>query len=248
MTLSMAEIAARQLADYDARQPGRISKIPIDFEHRGRLRGAAARRRAACRSRRTDRRIQNRMRQWGGRRQLGASTPVFGHLFETEVYRSGAFIDAARFCRLAVEGELAVRISDDPLIVSVFPVIELHNNLLRGAKHRIEELIANNALHAGLVIPSHESGTQTCRSSVPPLLRYIAAASRSDRQAATRYPVAPRHRWPQFQSTSSPLARLSSRAKSCSPARHCRSTRVPGRPCRGVWRGRGCRGLFVRGA
>src|SRR5262249_29209149 len=37
-----------------------------------------------------------------------------------------------------------------------FPVIELHNNLLRGSGLTAQELIANNALHAGLVLPPRE--------------------------------------------------------------------------------------------
>ena len=55
-----------------------------------------------------------------------------------------------------MEGELAVRIGRSSSIVSVFPVIELHNNILRGAKRNAQELIANNALHAGLVVTPHE--------------------------------------------------------------------------------------------
>ena len=35
----------------------------------------------------------------------------------------------------------------------VFPVIELHNHVLRSPNRAVSELIANNALHAGFVVP-----------------------------------------------------------------------------------------------
>ena len=98
-------------------------------------------------------------------RQLGIDRPVFGHLFTTELHLSDVTLDPAAFENLAIEGEFAVRIGEDVpdpnwlvqhprrAIAADVAVIELHNNVFRGAAPTAEELIANNALHAGVVLP-----------------------------------------------------------------------------------------------
>jgi 2-keto-4-pentenoate hydratase len=159
----------RQLADYDAHKPGRIftdtafsPTIAEAYELQMLVAGLRVSRgesiagyKIGCISEAVQ-------------RQLGINQPVFGHLFATEVYRSGAALDAAHFECLAIEGEFAVRAARDipdaawlrehPLeaIASVFPVIELHNNVFRRRTPTAEELIANNALQAGIVLPAME--------------------------------------------------------------------------------------------
>src|SRR4030095_5370276 len=99
------------------------------------------------------------------RRQLGLRQPVFGYIFSTEDYGTGTVLDPTRFDGLAIEGEFAVRINQDvpgrewlrkhPVraIASIFVVIELHNYVFRSDPPTAQELIANNALHAGVVLP-----------------------------------------------------------------------------------------------
>ena len=99
------------------------------------------------------------------REQLGIDGPIFGRLFDTECHRSGVRLSYARYANLAVEGELAVRLSRDldgalPLsdedcagaIEAVFPVIELHHFALPGAGPPGPELIAHNGMQAGFVL------------------------------------------------------------------------------------------------
>src|SRR5205823_2133251 len=98
-------------------------------------------------------------------RQLDLDQPVFGSLFATELYHSGVELKPGAFESLSIEGEFAVRIAEDiPDLVwllehpersigAVFVVIELHNNVFRRARRTSEELIANNALHAGAILP-----------------------------------------------------------------------------------------------
>ncbi len=74
--------------------------------------------------------------------QLGVTEPIFGRLFDTECHPSGVRLASTRYANLAIEGELAIRLSrdlpGDPLsdrgyngaIGSVFPVIELHHYVL----------------------------------------------------------------------------------------------------------------------
>lgn len=100
------------------------------------------------------------------RAQLGLDRPVFGHIFGSEVYRSGCVLKASEFTGLAIEGEYAVRLSRDvpsleglradpaQVIRSVFPVIELHHYVFRGVQ-QAQELIGNNAMQAGIVLPAH---------------------------------------------------------------------------------------------
>jgi 2-keto-4-pentenoate hydratase len=70
---------------------------------------------------------------------------------------------------LAIEGELALRLAGDlpegPLtddeyvqaVETIFPVVELHHYVLRSARPSVVELIANNGLHAGVVLPAEEA-------------------------------------------------------------------------------------------
>jgi 2-keto-4-pentenoate hydratase len=153
----IAEIARRQLADYDAHRPGRIFAdaaftLTIDeaFEVQRQvaaLRAARGETVAGYKIGCVSEAVQ---------RQLGLRQPAFGHLFATEIYRSGAVLDAAAFDGLAIEGEFAVRIAGDLTVASVFPIIELHNNVFRRDVPTSQELIANNALHAGVVLSARE--------------------------------------------------------------------------------------------
>lgn len=112
--------------------------------------------------------------------QLGVGEPVFGRLYATEVVRSPAQLSAQRYPHLAIEGELAVRLSQDlssPLqteseipdaISSVFPVIELHRYSLFKECPPVLQLIVSSGMQAGLVLPEDEA-------------RYSSPTDRGDR-------------------------------------------------------------------
>lgn len=89
-------------------------------------------------------------------RQLGLDRPVFGHVFATEFYASGVELELGNRVGLAIEGELAVRIGQDSVVAAAFPVIELHNYTFRNNPHTAQELIGNNAIHAGVILPDTE--------------------------------------------------------------------------------------------
>ena len=103
------------------------------------------------------------------RRQLGMDRALFGHVWASELHESGTELDPAAHANLAIEGEFAVRLAADipdaqrfeshkqQALAAIFPVIELHNYLLR-SQHPAVELIANNGLHAGAVLPTAETG------------------------------------------------------------------------------------------
>ena len=169
MIVGLQELARRMLADYDARTPGRVVDKPLDLTtvqayalqaEIARLREQRGERVIGYKVGCTSRAIQV---------QLGVKEPIFGRLFDTECHPSGVHLSTSRFANLAVEGEMAVRLSKDlpsgPLsaeecreaIDEVFPVIELHHYALPGAWPPGEWLIASNGMHAGLVLPEVET-------------------------------------------------------------------------------------------
>jgi 2-keto-4-pentenoate hydratase len=161
---AIEEIARRQLSDYDARRPGSIfenREFTLSIEDAFDVQREVARLRAARGEAIAGYKIG--CVSEAVQRQLGIGQPIFGYLFATELYRTGVSLDPNRFCRLAVEGELAVRIGGTCAIGSVFPVIELHNHVVRGGT--AQELIVNNALHAGVVLPAQEI---LCSGDIPP--------------------------------------------------------------------------------
>ena len=162
-------LACRQLADYDAHRPGLVFQDRDDFLtvpeayalqiEFARLRQARGEELAGYKIGCLSATVQ---------RQLGLDQAVFGHLYATEIHADGTTLDASRFDGLAIEGEFAVRLGADipdpaslqqapqEFVASVFPVIELHNYVFRGKNKSAQELIGNNALNAGAVIPNDE--------------------------------------------------------------------------------------------
>jgi 2-keto-4-pentenoate hydratase len=145
MAVDLHELAQRMLADYDVRTPGRSFVEPLDLTtpQAYALQAEVAR----LRERRGEKVVGYKVGCTSSpiREQLGIKEPIFGRLYDTECYPFGVHLSSSRFANLAVEGELAVRLSMDlpskPLspedcreaISEVFPVIELHHFVLPGA-------------------------------------------------------------------------------------------------------------------
>lgn len=156
--MNIADLAKQQLIDYDCHRLGSLFEQPrlelsiadayaVQFEF-ARLREergeAIAGYKIGC--------ISAVMQA-----QLGLDQPVFGHVFDSELHLSGVTLDSSNYDGLAIEGEFAVRIGDDVRgFVSEFAVIELHNYVIRRPPLTAQELIANNAIHAGAVLPAAE--------------------------------------------------------------------------------------------
>jgi len=155
--------AARQLSDYDACQPGSLfaEGVLLNVEEGYALQTAIAK----LRHRRGERVIGYKVGCTSPkiREQLGIDHCITGRLYDTEQHTSGAVLARNQFANLAIEGELAVELSREPMaddfssddlppcIARVFPVIELHNLVMRGQHPSAGELIAHNAIHAGVV-------------------------------------------------------------------------------------------------
>ena len=169
MLTGIQDLAKQQLNDYDRHQPGGLFAgypIPMSVDEAYALQMEVAR----LRSERGEPVVGYKIGCISAvmQAQLGLDRPVFGHVFGTELYCSGEVLNAGDFDRLAIEGEFAVRIAEDfadvrdlrdhpeRVISSGFAVIELHNYVFRNAPHNAQELIGNNAIHAGVVLPAAE--------------------------------------------------------------------------------------------
>lgn len=154
MTEFAHALAARQLADYRARTPGTFFADPfrpeLSLDDAYRVQGEVAALRAPA-----ERVVGYKVGCTGPgtRAQFGLDGPIRGLLYDSELHASGAEISYEAYAELAIEGELAVRLGDDGRIAHVLPVIELHNYVFRGRPPTLQELVANNGIHAGVVLP-----------------------------------------------------------------------------------------------
>ena len=151
---TVQELADRQWSDYRARQPGTCFAEPdfiLSLAGAYELQDAVATLRIAS----GDHLIGYKVGCTGPGtvQQFGMQGPIRGCLFESEVRRHGNALDFENFASLAIEGEMAVRIAPDGTIAAAFPVIELHHFVFRGARKTLPELVANNGLNGGFVLP-----------------------------------------------------------------------------------------------
>jgi 2-keto-4-pentenoate hydratase len=162
-TSRIVQWASRQLADYDARNPGSLfaEEVVLNVAQAYELQSAVAQ----LRRDRGERIIGYKVGCTSPRirAQLRINHCVTGRLYNSERHASGAALSRTEYAKLAIEGELAVELSREPTesdffgsevppcVASVLPVIELHNHVMRGGQPSAGELIANNAIHAGFV-------------------------------------------------------------------------------------------------
>ena len=87
--------------------------------------------------------------------QFGMSGPIHARLFRSEIHSSSETLRYRAYANPAIEGEMALRIGVDGGIVAAFPVVELHQFVFRAPRKTLAELVANNGINAGAVIPEH---------------------------------------------------------------------------------------------
>lgn len=85
--------------------------------------------------------------------QFGMSGPIHARVFQSELRAAGDHVAYGDFSNLAIEGEMAVRIGADGGIADAFPIVELHHFVFRSSPKTLVELIANNGIHGGVVLP-----------------------------------------------------------------------------------------------
>lgn len=154
MTPTLDALAGRMWRDFQARRPGTCFADPelsLSLDEAYALQDAVRALRLAA----GDRVIGYKVGCTGPgtTAQFGVAGPIRGCLFASEVRGAGDLLPATDFDQLAIEGEMALRIGAAGEIAAAFPVIELHNFVFRAARKTLVELIANNGLNAGIVVP-----------------------------------------------------------------------------------------------
>ena len=161
--LDLDALAARMLRDYDRHTPGTafVDGLHLSIDDAYRLQSRVARRRQARGEQVAGYKIGcvapvNQARH-------GLSHPVWGRLWSGEQHPSGTILPDGDFANVAVEAELGVTLGRDlgrdvcgvndvaAAVAQVVVAVELHNLVLRGGDPTGPELIANNAIHAGVV-------------------------------------------------------------------------------------------------
>ena len=89
----------------------------------------------------------------GTKAQFGVNGPIRGALFKGEARQNNSVVNPNEFCQLAIEGEMAVKVNENGQTKAAFPVIELHNFIFRAEQKTLAELIANNGINAGIILP-----------------------------------------------------------------------------------------------
>ena len=95
-------------------------------------------------------------------KKMGFNQPASGYLWNTELRKSGATFDKKDFTNPAMEAEFGVILNRDinpklssfdyilESIEGIYPLIEIHNLVFYGEEPFGPELLANNAIHAGV--------------------------------------------------------------------------------------------------
>ena len=102
-------------------------------------------------------------------KKMGFIQPACGTLWKSELYKSGVELNKKDYSNPAMEAEFGVKLNRDidPKLVSfdyilnsidsIYPLIEIHNLVFNGEEPYGAELLANNALHAGVILgPKNE--------------------------------------------------------------------------------------------
>ena len=99
-------------------------------------------------------------------KKMGFSQPACGYLWKNELYKSGIELNKKDYTNPAMEAEFGVTLNRDikPELVSfdyilesiegIYSLIEIHNLVFYGDEPYGTELLANNAIHAGVVLGS----------------------------------------------------------------------------------------------
>ena len=97
-------------------------------------------------------------------KKMGFTQPACGYLWKNELHNSGVILNKKDYTNPAMEAEFGVILNRDikpdlasfdyilQSIEGVYPLIEIHNLVFYGNEPYGAELLANNAIHAGIVI------------------------------------------------------------------------------------------------
>ena len=99
-------------------------------------------------------------------KKMGFTQPACGYLWKSELYKSGITLNKEDYTNPAMEAEFGIILNRDikielasikyilESIEGIYPLIEIHNLVFYGDEPHGAELLANNAIHAGVVLGS----------------------------------------------------------------------------------------------
>ena len=97
-------------------------------------------------------------------KKRGFTQPAWGTLWKKELYQNRVVLNKKDYSNPAMEAEFGITLNRniDPKLVtpeyiiksieSIYPLIEIHNLVFHGEAPHGSELLANNAIHAGIVL------------------------------------------------------------------------------------------------
>ena len=97
-------------------------------------------------------------------KKMGFTQPACGYLWKSELHKSGIKLSKKDYTNPSMEAEFGVILNRDinpemssydyilESIEGIYPLIEIHNLVFYGNEPHGAELLANNAIHAGIVI------------------------------------------------------------------------------------------------
>jgi 2-keto-4-pentenoate hydratase len=101
-------------------------------------------------------------------KKMGFIQPACGYLWKRELHQSGITLNKKDYTNPAMEAEFGVILNRDvkpelssfdyilESIKGVYPLIEIHNLVFHGNEPYGAELLANNAIHAGVILGSEK--------------------------------------------------------------------------------------------
>jgi 2-keto-4-pentenoate hydratase len=167
--LSLKELtlyAKKILEDYDKKNPGTIfiNKIKISNEDALLIQSNVAK----LREKRGEKIIGYKIGcvSKNTQKKMGFIEPAWGNLWDSELHSNETILNKKNYSNPAMEAEFGVILSRDlkpelasynyilDSIESICPLIEIHNLIFHGNEPYGAELLANNAIHAGIVLGS----------------------------------------------------------------------------------------------
>ena len=97
-------------------------------------------------------------------KKMGFTQPACGYLWKNELHNSGVILNKKDYTNPAMEAEFGVVLNRDikpdlasfdyilQSIEGIYPLIEIHNLVFYGNEPYGAELLANNAIHAGVIL------------------------------------------------------------------------------------------------
>tara|TARA_B100001765_G_C19439575_1_gene309369 strand:- start:54 stop:836 length:783 start_codon:yes stop_codon:yes gene_type:complete len=156
--------AQKILEDYDTKNPGTIfkDKIKISNDDALLLQSAVSKLREKRGEEIIGYKIGCVLKET--QKKMGFMQPAWGSLWKNELHANGVSLSKKNFSNPAMEAEFGIILNRDikpefvtfdyilESIDAIFPLIEIHNLVFHGDSPHGAELLANNAIHAGVVL------------------------------------------------------------------------------------------------